>query len=294
MTMKILPHIFLIALLLIAATATAQEGGFSGNAPRDPTPVPTQIPDAMKDVGIDEKLDASLPLDAVFTDDSGRRVTLRDSLMPGKPAILQLGYFGCPMLCDLVSQGMLDSLQDLPLSIGSDFNVLFVSIDPRETRNDAYLKKKGYVKRYGRDGSAGGWHFLVGDKDSVKALRDAVGFKYKWIEDSQQFSHAAALIVLTPDGRVSRYLYGVKFAPQTMRLSLVEAAQGKIGSTVDRVLLLCFHYSPGEGKYTFAAIGLMRLGGLLTLLVVGWILLRQFRKERRAARAAAHGSANNT
>ncbi len=277
---------YIIVLLTIpAATALAQEGGFSGNAGRDRAPLPTQTPAALRDVGIDEKPGAQLPLDTVFTNEQGQKVTLRDCLANGKPALLQLGYFGCPMLCDLVSQGMLDSMQELDLKIGSDFNVINLSFDPRETKIDAYQKKKGYVQKYARDGAAEGWHFLVGEKESVKAVTDAVGFKYKWVEESQQFSHAAALMVITSDGRLSRYLYGVKFPERTLRLSLVEASQGKIGTTVDRILLLCFHYDSAEGKYTFAAMSLMRLGGVLTLVVMGSLLIRSFRKERRVQRA---------
>jgi protein SCO1/2 len=278
--------IIFILVIGLARSAMAQDGGFSGFKKSDgPAPVPTQVPDAMKDVGIDEKPDAQLPMDTRFTDEMGRSVTLRDCIANGKPAILQLGYFGCPMLCDLVSQGMLDSMRTLDLQMAKDFNVINISFDPRETKNDAYLKKKGFAQRYGRPGPAEGWHFLVGEKDAVKAVADAVGFKYKWVEESQQFSHAAAIIVLTPDGRVSRYLYGVKFPEQTLRLSLVEASQGKIGSTTDQVLLLCFHYSPTEGRYTLAAMGLMRIGGVLTMLVLGTVLVRLFVKERRAARA---------
>ena len=189
------------------------------------------------------------------------------------------------MLCDVISQGMLRSLQDIDLNVGKDFTVIYISFDQSETKNDAYLKKRTYVQRYDREGSAAGWHFLVGDKDSVNAIADAVGFRYKWIEPSQQFSHPAVLTLLTPDGRVSRYLYGVEFPQRTMRLSLVEASEGKIGTTVDQVLMICFHYDPSEGRYTLAAMVLVRTGGVLTVIVLGAVVTGLLLKERRARRA---------
>ncbi|WP_428938465.1 SCO family protein [Fontivita pretiosa] len=258
-------------------------GGFSGNAPR--VEVPRQpLPEGMKDVGIEERLDAQLPMDVYFTNEMGKRVTLRDCLKPGKPAVLQLGYFGCPMLCDLVSQGMLESMRELDLSIGSDFTVINISFDQRETTTDAYRKKQAFARQYDRPGAGDGWHFLTGARSAISAVTAAVGFKYKWLEDSQQFSHPAAIIILTPEGRVSRYLYGVKFPEQTLRLSLVEASQGRIGTAMDQVLMLCFQYDATAGKYTLAAVGLMRLGGALTVIILATVLIRLFVKEHRARR----------
>lgn len=247
-------------------------------------------PQAAKSVDVDERLDAQVPLDLTFTDESGKTVTLRDCIASGKPAILQLGYFGCPMLCDLVSQGMLKSLQDLDLQIGRDFSVINMSFDPRETRIEANKKKQTYVQRYARDGAAAGWHFLVGEKDSVKTVADAVGFKYTWVQESQQFAHAAVLMVLTPDGHVSRYLYGVEYPSKTLRLSLVEASEGKIGSTLDKVLMLCFRYDATTGKYTLAAMSLMRLTAVLTLVVLGSFIVRHLLKDKRAQRASGQAA----
>jgi protein SCO1/2 len=268
----------------------AQQGGFSGMAPREAAP-PPPVPAGMQDVGVDEKLDAQLPLDLVFTNEAGKQVTLRDCLIPGKPAILQLEYFGCPMLCDLVSQGMLKSMQELDLNIGDDFSVIHISFDPRETFSDGYKKKKTYINRYERSGAAGGWHFLVGKKDSIVAMTAAVGFKYKWIAQEEQFSHPAVLMVLSPQGRVSRYLYGVEFPKQTLRLSLVEASEGKVGNTIDKVMMLCFRYDAAQGKYTFTAVVLMRLAGVLTVVVLASAIVHQLVKERRARRDAPAGPA---
>lgn len=244
------------------------------------------IPPDVVDVTIDERPDAHLPLDMKFMNEMGQEVKLRECIKPGKPAVLQLGYFGCPMLCDTVSKGLLTSMKQLDLNVGSDFSVIYVSFDPKETYIDANQKKLGYVKQYERPGAGDGWHFLVGSSASIQAITEAVGFKYKWIESSRQFAHPAVLMVITPDGRVSRYLYGVEFPKRTLELSLVEASEGKIGTTVDRVLMLCYRYDAKTGQYTFFATNLMRGTGVLTVLLlgswIGWMLL----KERRARLSA--------
>jgi protein SCO1/2 len=217
----------------------------------------------------------------------GQRVSLRDCIAPGKPAVLQLGYFGCPMLCDTVSQQMLKSMRQLDLSIGTDYSVIYVSFDPKETRTQAYFKKQSFVKEYDRPGAARGVHLLVGGEESIRAITDATGFKYKWVESSRQFSHAAVLMIVSPDGTLARYLDGVEYAPATLRMSLIEASEGKIGSPLDRLLSLCFQYDAKSGKYVVAAMGLMRLGGIVTVIVLATWIFRQLRKEKRARLAAA-------
>lgn len=261
--MKAVAIIF--ALLLLAVSARADD------------PVPAEL----QDVGVDERLGDSLPLDLTFINESGKTVKLRDCLMPGKPAVLQLGYFGCPMLCDTVSQGLVRSMRELDLNIGQDFTAIYVSFDPKETPSQGYLKKKSYVQQYQRGGAGAGWHFLVGDDASIEKLSAAVGYKFKWLQAAKQFSHPAVLMVLSPDGRVMRYLYGVEYPQATLRLSLVEASEGKVGSTLDRILMLCFQYSPTKGRYTLAAMGLMRLAGAATVIVLATVLIRQYLKERR-------------
>lgn len=244
------------------------------------------IPPAMKAAGIDEKLDAQVPLDATFTDETGKSVKLGDLLLPGKPAILQLSYFRCPQLCDMVSQGLSRSMQDLELKMGEDFTVINISFDPKDTPSDAYQKKKSFLAHYTRPGGAS-WRFLVGTADSVRSVADAIGFKYQYDLGTDQFSHPAALMILSPQGRVMRYLYGVEYPQSTLRLSLVEAAEGKIGNTLDKVMMLCFRYSAVEGRYTLFAMGLMRAAGALTVVVVATVLLRLFIKERRQRQATA-------
>jgi protein SCO1/2 len=265
--MKQVP-IYLLMLLSLASLARADE----------------PIPAAMQGAGVEEKLGNSLPLDATFTDETGKEVKLRDILISGKPAVLQLSYFRCPMLCETVSQGLLRAMQDLDLEMGSDFTAINISFDPKDTPADAYLKKKNFVQQYNRPGG-GSWRFLVGNKPMIDSVCNAVGFKYQFDPATDQFAHPAALMVISPDGRVMRYLYGVEYPKTTLRLSLVEASEGKIGSTIDKVMMLCFRYSPVEGRYTFFAMGLMRVAGVFTVLVLGVILGRQFLKERRARQA---------
>jgi len=240
-----------------------------------------EIPAEYRDVGIDEHRGNRLELTATFTDEQGKSVTLGDYFKTGKPVILQMGYFGCPMLCDLVSKGTVDALKNLNLKMGSDYSVLFVSIDSKETWQDGRKKKEGYLKQITQEGAASGWHFLVGSPENVKALGEAVGFRYKWVPEVQQFSHAAAITLLTADGRVSRYLYGVTFPESTLRLSLVEASENKIGTAVDQILLICLHYDPHLGKYTWAVIGLMKIGGAAMVLVLLCTLVPLYVREAR-------------
>jgi protein SCO1/2 len=261
-----------------------QQGGASANG----------TPAEYKDVGLDEHRGSQIPLNATFTDELGKTVTLGDYFKTGKPVIMQLGYFGCPMLCDLVSKGTLDSLKNLDLKLGDDYSIVFVSIDPHETWHDGNLKKQGYVKQFAQPGAAGGWHFLVGSAENVKAISEAVGFRYKWIPVAQQFSHPAAIMLMTADGRISRYLYGVQFPEKTLRLSLVEASENKIGTAMDQFLLVCFHYDVHAGKYTLAAMNLMRIGGAVTVLLLACTLVPFYRREVRRARTGGTNENNES
>ncbi len=245
------------------------------------------LPDELEGVGITEMLGDPLPLDARFTDDEGREVTLERYFTGEKPVILNLGYYGCPMLCGLVTNGLMDALAGMDWTPGREFEIVTLSFDPQESQTLASLKKLNYIQELGRPEVADGWHFLIGEETDIKRVTDAVGFYYKWIEDQGQFSHTAALIVCTPDGRVSRYLYGILFDPQTLRLSLVEAAEGKVGSTLDKILLFCFRYDATAGKYAPAARNLMKAGGLVTVIVVGGVLGGFWRRERKRGRAAS-------
>jgi len=252
-------------------------------------PLPAQDPvqrfDPRQDVGIDQRLGESLPLSAVFRDDSGREVELGE-LLDGRPCVLALVYYECPMLCTLVLNDLLRALRAIPLEAGRDFDVIAVSIDPRETPELAARKARQYVESYGREGSGRGWHFLTGEQASIDALARAVGFRYIWDERAQQFAHASGVLVATPQGVLSHYFYGLEYPARDLRLALVDAAEERIGSPVDQVLLLCLHYDPTTGRYGLAITGALRLGGIATLAILGGFLFVSLRRERRAARSA--------
>jgi protein SCO1/2 len=251
-----------------------------------------EVPAAYRDVRVREHLNGDLPLDARFYDENSQFITLRDLLKPDRPILLQLGYLECPMLCDTISRSLIQSAKKVGLNIGSDFNFVFVSIDPTDTPTLATLKHNSYVLEYDRPGSSGGFHVLVGKPSSIQAIAQAVGFDYQPAKNGQ-FAHPAVAMVITPDGKISRYLYGVTFPEQTLRLSLVEAAKGKIGTTVDQVLLICLDWDPSAGKYSMAAMRLVRLGGVLTLMVLGSAIFWMVRKGSHPAAPAEDTGADS-
>jgi len=238
------------------------------------------LPPALKDVGIDQRLNEQVPLGLEFKDETGKRVQLRQ-YFGRKPLVLSLVYYECPMLCTMVLNGMLRSFRAMKLDVGRDFEVVTVSFDPGDTPELAAAKKQGYIERYERQGAAGGWHFLTGEETAIRELTRAVGFRYKYDAASGQFVHASAIMVLTPDGRLSRYLYGIDYAPRDLRLALVESSAGRIGSPVDAVLLYCFHYDPSTGKYSLLIMNVIRAAGTATVAVLGAFLLVMFRRDRR-------------
>ena len=243
------------------------------------------LPPQLTDVGITELPGARLPLEFPFVDSDGHKTTLGEFFDGVHPVILTMNYSDCPMLCSLQLNGLVDALKVMPWNLGNEYHVVTVSIDPLETPMRAALTKEKYLKLYNRPGSAAGWHFLTGREENIKKLAATVGFRYKYIPEKRQFAHAAALILCTPDGRVSRYFGGVVYNPQTLRLSLVEASSGKIGSAIDQFFLTCFHYDEKAGRYGPFALGIMRIGGVLTLLVLGAVLsvywLRESRRKSR-------------
>jgi protein SCO1/2 len=253
----------MIALLIsLALAASAQE------------PVPPQL----EGVGIEEKLGGAVDLDLTFTAENGHPVKLRELFHKDRPVILDLVYYSCPMLCNLVLNGQTAALREVPGVPGEDFEVVTISIDPTEMFDLAQRKRAMYLESYGRP--AGGWHFLTDRDGNVKRLAQQVGFRYKYDETTQQYAHAAAIMVLTPGGKVSRYLYGIKFNPRDVRLALAEASQSKFALTLDRVLLYCFHYDPKSRSYVPFAANLMRAGGAASVLVLAAVLGRFWRKER--------------
>lgn len=227
------------------------------------------LPDELEGVGVTEHLDDKLPLELEFTNENGETVQLKNYFKGEKPAILTLVYYSCPMLCNLILEGLRGTLLEIPWTPGKEFEILTISIDPKETHKLAKLKKQNNIKAYGKPVAAKGWHFLTGKENNIKKLAETVGFKYRYDKEKQQYYHSAVVFIVTPDARLSRYLYGIPNDEDTLKLSLVEASKGKIGDTYDKVLLYCFKYSADEGRYTLAAMNIMRAGALLTLLILG-------------------------
>jgi len=246
----------------------------------------------LKNVGIDQRLNQQVPLDLVFTDDTGRDVRL-GSYFGARPVVLALVYYECPMLCMQVLSGLVGSLEALPFDAGQQFDVVVVSFDPGETPALAAEKRQFFLKRYGRPGAEPYVHFLTGRQAAITSLTEAVGFRYAYDATIDQFAHPAAITVLTPSGKVSRYLLGIDYAPRDLRLALVEAADGKIGTAVDQALLYCYHYDPTTGSYGLAIMNLIRLAGVLTVGAVGafiWITLRHERRQDNAVKRTATGT----
>lgn len=245
------------------------------------------MPPELKAVEITEHLGDKLPLDLPFVDETGTAVTLRDYFKPGRPVLLTLNYYECPMLCNMVLSGLVDGLKAMDWTPGKEFEVVTVSINHREGPALALAKKKSHVEAIGKPDAAAGWHFLTGKSESIEALTKTVGFGYRWDPDQMQYAHGAAIFMVSPDGVLTRYLYGIQYPAKDLRLALVEAGEGKLGSVVDKFLLYCFHYVPSSQKYEFYIWGAMRLGGLLTVLAVGSLLGVLWARERRLARALA-------
>jgi protein SCO1/2 len=234
-----------------------------------PEPIPTSTPvELPSDVGVDQKLDTLVPLDLKFKDESGRDVALQEYFSDGKPVVLNLVYLQCPMLCNMAMDGLIRNLRALSLSAGQDFRVLTVSFDPREGPDLAAESRKTALRRYAREGAETGWHFLTGEEPSIRALSDAVGFRYSWNEQRGQYAHPAVLMLLTPEGRLSRYFAGVEYPARDLRLGLVEASEGGIGTATDHVMLMCFQYDPTTGKYGLVVMNLLRCAGMATMIVL--------------------------
>jgi protein SCO1 len=238
----------------------------------------------LKEIGFDQNLGAQLPLDAVFTDETGKAVRLGE-YFGQKPVVMLITYFSCTMLCPLLLDGLVRSLRPVAFDIGNQFTVLTVSINPRETPSMAASQKALYVQRYGRPGADRGWHFLTGKADAIAALTQAVGFRYVYDRQKDEYAHASGIVVFTPEGKAARYLYGIEFSPRDMRLALIEAADKTIGNPVDQILLYCFHYDPLTGKYGVVIMNVLRLAGSATALALGGFIVVMIRRDRRKAAA---------
>jgi protein SCO1/2 len=262
----------LSALLLLALAAG------SGLAP---AAAPQGTPAALREVAFDQKLAQQVPLDIALRDETGRAVKLGD-YFGKRPVVLSLVYYECPMLCTLTLNGLTSALSVLSFDVGKEFEVVTVSFEPKERPALAAAKKAAYLKRYKRAGADAGWHFLVGDKDQLDRLTKAVGFRYAWDERTKQWAHPSGVVTLTPQGRISHYLFGIEYAPKDLRLSLVEAAKGNIGTAVDQVLLYCYQYDPATGRYGAAVMRLLRTLSALTVIALGGFIALMWRRERLA------------
>jgi protein SCO1/2 len=240
----------------------------------------------VKEISIDQNLGAQLPLDLAFRDESGATVALRDYFGP-KPVILSLVYYRCPQLCNMSLNGMLSAFKVLRPSIGADYQVVTVSFDPTETPDLARAKKQNYVKQYNRSGAEGGWHFLTGDAEPIAKLTETVGFRYYYDPGSNQYAHGSAIMLLTPDGKVSKYFYGLEYSARDINLGLVEASDGKIGTLAEKVMLLCYQYDPASGKYGFVIMTALRTLAVLTVLSLTTFWIVMYRRERRNRRTTA-------
>ncbi len=271
------------ALLLGASAAAAQA------VPSDTGPAAQNMPSVLRNVGFEPPLNAHLPLDLAFRDEAGRSVHLRD-YFTRKPVLLALVYYGCPMLCSQVQQGVVGALRMLSFNPGRDYEVVFVSFDPRESSDMAAQKKELAMTHFRRPETASGWHFLTGSKESIDALTKGANFRYSFDEKSNLFAHASGIMLLTPDGRISRYFYGVEYPARDIRFGLVDASAGKIGTPIDRVLLFCYQYDPTSARYSASILKIVRLGGILTILVMiaGVLIFR--RRDIAAARTKLQGA----
>lgn len=289
--MKKLLYISGVSLLAIQL-GFGQTDGPTINAPHD---LPAQDllnmkgtdrPNALAGITIEQKLNSQLPLDAVFRDENGQNVML-GKYFGKRPVVLALVYYDCPMLCTQILNGMVRAAKVLSFAPGKDYEVLAISFDAREGPKQALLKKAVYLKDYGRPETADGWHFLTGGQDSIKRVTEAVGFKYKWDVYTATFAHASAIYILTPEGKLSKYFYGIDYSPKEMRLGLVEASEHRIGTAVDQILLFCYHFDPTSGKYTFVAMNLLRGAGAATMLLLGGFVVIMLRKDRQKGNRTA-------
>jgi protein SCO1/2 len=282
---RVATAVIVAAALPLGADAHAQMTGAPAPGYRREAGIPAStVPAPLREIGFDQRIDVKLPLDVVLRDEHGQLRPFGD-YFASRPAILAFVYYECPMLCTLVLNSMASTLGVLSLDAGSDFDLIAVSIDPREGAPQAAARKAYFLDRYERPTAAAGTHFLTGEESSIRALASAAGFRYVWDEPTQQYAHPAGVVVVTPDGRVARYLFGLDYSPRDVRLALLEASAGKVGSAIDAVMLYCYHYDPMTGRYGFVIMRALRVAGVATVLAIGGFVMVSLRRERRAGRA---------
>ncbi len=268
------------ALAVMAGVSVFAQADAPGLRPAA-APPSNAMPVALQQVKFDQKLDAQLPLDAAFKDEHGKAVRLGD-YFGTRPVIVAFVYYECPMLCNQILNGLVSGIGVLDQTVGSDFDVVAISFDARETPVQAAAKKATYLDRYQRPGTERGWHFLTGDEAAIKRVTDTAGFQFAWDPATQQFAHASGVIVTTPEGKLSRYLFGIEYPPRDLKFALMESSAGKIGSVVDQVLLYCYHYEPATGSYSLAAMNAVRMGGVVTMVALLGFIAISLRRDGRA------------
>ncbi len=270
-------------------------GGPAAGYKVEPSTPASAMPAPLRDIGFDQNLNQRIPLDTAFRDESGRTVHIGD-YFGKRPVVLLFAYFDCPMLCTQVINGLSSALGVLTLEPGKDFEILTVSFNPRDTPKSAAEKKAIYLQRYKHPGAAESWHFLTGDQDSIARLTKAAGFRYAWDAETQQFAHPTGVIVLTPDGRLARYLFGIEYGPRDLRYAIVEASSGKVGNAVDALLLYCYHYDPATGRYGLVVMRALRIAGIATVLAIGSFigLMLRWEKKQAAVRTSSTSSTLST
>jgi len=262
------------------ATAQMASAPSSAGYKREPGMVSSSMPAVLRGIGFDQNIDQHVPLDTMFRDESGRPVRLGE-YFGKRPVVMVFAYYDCPMLCTQVINGLSTALGVMSLKPGEDFEIVTVSFNPHDTPATATAKKAIYLERYDRPGAAGAWHFLTGDQPDIERLTKAAGFRYAWDADTKQYAHPSGVIVLTPDGRLARYLFGIEYGPRDLRLGIVEASAGKVGTPVDSLLLYCYHYNPMTGRYGLVVMRAVRLAGVATVLALGTFIVVMVRREKR-------------
>jgi protein SCO1/2 len=262
-----------------AANAQLASAPASAGFKREAGTPSSTLPKALREIGFDQNIDQPVPLDTTLRDERGHTVRLGD-YFGKRPVVLAFAYYDCPMLCTMVINGLSSALGVLSLTPGKDFEIVTISFNPADTPATAAAKKAIYLERYKREGAAASWHFLTGDQPSIDRVTKAAGFHYVWDADTKQFAHPSGVIVLTPAGRLARYLFGIEYGPRDLRFALIEASAGRVGSPVDTLLLYCYHYDPINGRYGLAIMRVMRLAGAATVLALGTFILVMVRRER--------------
>lgn len=286
---RLTPVVFFLTLVSLTPVLSAQKMTGSPAAAgyrQEPGQTSSTLPPALREIGFDQNLDQHVPLDTAFTDEAGRAVRLGD-YFGKRPVVLVFAYYECPMLCAQVVNGLASALAVISLKAGEDFDVVVVSFDPKDTPESAAAKKALFLERYKRDSAVAGAHFLVGKEPEIARLTKAAGFRYVWDQQTQQFAHPSGVIVLTPDGRLARYMFGIEYGPRDLRFAIVEASNGKAGNPADALLLYCYHYDPMTGRYGFVVMRALRLAGIVTVLALATFIIVMVRREKRGAATGA-------